>query len=69
MALTEGRSEKPDSSSKMIHAPRSRAFFYHGPTITGPGGDCLLVALECSANWTLARPSETLAKDRPRLGR
>lgn len=27
VALTEGRSEKPDSSSKMIHAPRHRAFF------------------------------------------
>lgn len=69
VALTEGRSEKPDSSSKMIHARRRRAFFYHGPPVSGPGGDGVLVGFDCPARGTLSAPAEACAQDRPRLGR
>jgi hypothetical protein len=34
VALTEGRSENPDSSWKMIHALRRRAFFLRGIHLT-----------------------------------
>ena len=69
VALTEGRSEKPDSSWKMIHARRRRAFYYHGPTVPGPGGNRVLVGLGRSSRGTLPAPAEPLAQDRPGLSR
>ena len=67
--ITEGRSEKPDSSSKTVHAWRRLAFFYHGPPVSSPGGDGVLVSLDRPARGTLTAPAETCAQDRPRLGR
>ena len=64
-----GEEAETGVSSKMIHAPCVGRFFYNGPTVSGPGSDGFVVALESFSRRTLARPAEALAKDHPRLGR
>jgi hypothetical protein len=69
VALTGGRSEKPDSSWKMIHAPRRLALFYPRPLLLDPNGDRLVVALPRAPRRPLLAPAQPFPQDGPRLRR